>query len=58
MDLTDKHKAILTDVITFFWQNGGVRSPQMAAGLQEVAMILFRPAPPVPPPQAPEVAKS
>lgn len=48
MELTEKHKQILGEVIAFYWQNGGVRSPQMAGGLQEVSMILFRPTPPKP----------
>jgi hypothetical protein len=36
MELTEQEKTIVADLITFAWQNGGIRHPQIAKALEAI----------------------
>ena len=36
MELSDQEKKIISDLIAFAWQNGGIRHPQIAEALKNI----------------------
>lgn len=47
MELTDKDKALINDLVNIAWQAGAVKAPAMAQALEELrAKILRKPEPP------------
>jgi hypothetical protein len=47
MELTDRDKAFINDLINIAWQAGAVKAPQMGQQLEELrAKILKKPEPP------------
>lgn len=44
MDLTDRDKAILNDLINIAWQAGAIKAPQMAQEVEQIrAKLLAKP---------------